>query len=91
MLENVVRIGDFSYFIYDGKKIRITKFFINTNGNINKSNANDYMMAKKGKEGVIWASSDNRQIIICRNDDLGTPYNPVSRKKNNQTEGKNNE
>jgi hypothetical protein len=80
-LPNVIRMRNFSYFIYSGRKYKITKIFIHHNPKRNVADANDYMMEKNGEEGVIWASSDKRRIVICRNDDLGTEYIPDGRRK----------
>ena len=76
MLPNVVRLGDSSYFIKDGLKFKITKIFIHYNPKRNLIDANAYMASKGMKEGVIWSSKDDRKIIICKCDDLGTPYIP---------------
>jgi hypothetical protein len=60
------------YYMHMGLRYNVTQYFFNLDGEQNRKDANSYLETKNGEEGVIWASSDNVMIVICRNDDLGT-------------------
>ena len=60
MLPNVVRIKGISYFIYSGRKYKITKMFLGSNPKRNLQDANAYLGSKNGTEGVIWSRGDDR-------------------------------
>lgn len=59
------------YYMHMGLRYTVTKYFFNLDGKQNLKDCNSYLETRNGEEGVIWASSDNVMIVICRNDDLG--------------------
>jgi len=68
--------SNMKWFVSEGRKYAVTACFINMDDSKkNRDDCNAYLdtknMSKATAEGVIWSSTDDHIIVVCKNSDVG--------------------